>query len=402
MKKIVRVAKESVRMIRSNKLRVFIMMLGMAVGIAALTIMVCVSRGVYEEVMDTVNQQGPDLLQVRPGTDVYASSTEVVSLVTEDADAIQQNVGNIVAIAPVKDRKEIEVEYEDKFTFTRIFGIIPIWAEIRDFDAIRGEFISEEDVAFSARVCVIGQVVKDNLFGDADPIGQTIQINDVPFTVKGELQPKGIGAEGRERDNRIVVPITTYTSRLFRDISLTQIVITVRDVALMDKTVEDVAAVLRERHRIAPGESDDFAMRTPQDLIDIAYSTSRSLLNLLTGIAIVTLLVAGVVIMNIMLAVVSARRSEIGIRRALGARKNDILRQFLIECLLISLMGGALGVLLGYGGSLIISSFGITDSKVTILALAAAIVFCSLIAIVFGLYPSRKAAVQNPVDALRV
>lgn len=405
MNRIARIAKESFRMIGGNRLRTFIMMLGVAVGVASLTMMICVSKGAYEEVMNIVNRQGPDLLQVRPGTDKHtglpSGSREVVSLIEEDVDAILQHIGNIRAASPVKDRKEIEVKYGDKFTLTRIFGVNPIWSQIRDFGPGRGEFISDEDVSFAARVCVIGQTVKKNLFEDTDPIGQTIRIKDVPFTVKGELKWKGISAEGRDRDDRIIVPIATYFKRLFRDVYLTQIVITVADTSKMDKTVEDVRTLLRERHKIAPDEPDDFAMRTPQDLVDLAHGTSRSLINLLTGIVGVSLLVAGIVITNIMLASVSARRNEIGIRRALGARKGDILSQFVMECLLITMMGGIVGTILGYGGSVALSSMKVAASKITPLALAASIVSCSIIAVVFGIYPARKAANHSPVDALR-
>jgi len=405
MTRIVRIARESFRMARNNRLRAFIMILGIAVGVTSLTMIICVSQGVYKEVMDTVNRQGPDLLQVRPGSDKHtglpSGSREVVSLIEEDVDAIRQHVGNIVAISPVKDRKEIEVKGGDNFTLTRVFGVAPMWDQIRDFGPHRGTFISEEDVSFAARVCLIGQTVKKNLFGEADPIGQTIQIKDVPFTVKGELVWKGISSAGRDRDDRIIIPITTYTKRLFRDVHLTQIVITVEDIDYLNKTVEDVSAVLRERHKLAPGEPDDFAMRTPQDLIDMAYGASRSLINLLTGIVGISLLVAGIVITNIMLASVSARKGEIGIRRALGARKNDILQQFMIECLFISLMGGVLGTILGYVGSIILSSMNVAASNVTPLAFVAAIITCSLIAVIFGIYPAKKAANQNPLDTLR-
>ena len=405
MSRRVRITRESFRMMGSHRLRFFIMTLGVAVGVASLTLTICVSRGAYENVMDIVNRQGPDLLQVRPGTDKHtglpSGSREVMSLIEEDVDAILQHVGNIAAASPVKDRKDIEVEYGDKFTLTRIFGVTPVWSEIRDFGPVRGEFISDEDLAFAARVCLIGQTVKNNLFGDEDPIGQTIRINEVPFVVKGELIWKGISSAGRDRDDRIIVPISAYTKRLFRDLHLTQIVITIADTRRLNQTVEDVRSVLRERHNIGSGEPDDFAMRTPQDLIDLAYGTTKSLLRLLTGIAVVTLLVAGIVIMNIMLASVTARRNEIGIRRAFGARRSDILSQILMECLLISLLGGLLGTLLGFGGSVLLSSINAASSKVSLLALAASIAACGLIGVVFGMYPARKAANQSPVDTLR-
>jgi putative ABC transport system permease protein len=170
----------------------------------------------------------------------------------------------------------------------------------------------------------------------------------------------------------------------------------------MDKTIEDVRALLRERHKIAPGEPDDFAMRTPQDLVNMASEASRSLINLLIGIAGFSLLVSGIVITNIMLASISARKNEIGIRRAFGAKKGDILNQFVMESFLIAIMGGILGTILGYGGSVTLSILKVAASKITLLALAASIVSCAVIALVFGLYPAKKAANQNPVDALRV
>lgn len=405
MNRLGRISKESFRMMWGNRLRVFIMMLGMIIGVGSLTMMICVSHGAYEEVIDMVTRQGMDLLQIRPGTDKHTGlptgSREVVSLIEEDVDAILQHIGNIVAASPVKDRKKIEVKNEGRFTQSRIFGVTPVWAQIRDFGPSRGGFISDEDISFASRVCLIGQTVKKNLFGESDPIGQTIRIKDVPFTVKGELKPKGISAAGRDRDDRIVVPITTYTKRLFRDVHLNQIVITIENTDKFDKTMEEVRSLLRERHNIAPGESDDFAMRTPQDLIDLAYEASESLINMLIGIAGVSLLVAGIVITNIMLALVSSRRTEIGIRRALGARKNDILLQFMIECFLISLIGGILGTVLGFGGSLILSSMEVAAAKITPLVLATSVLSCVLIAVIFGLYPARKAANQNPVDALR-
>lgn len=405
MTRVIRIIKESFRMLMNNRLRGLIMIMGIAIGVTSLAMTVCVSVGVYNNVMETVNKQGPDLIQVRPGTDKFnspaAGSREALSLRDEDYEAILQHIGNIDSISPVKDRKEIEVKYEDKNTHTRIFGVNPIWGRVRDFNAIRGSFISDEDVAAAARVCVIGQIVKKNLFGDADPIGQTIQIMDVPFTVKGELESKGTSAEGRDRDDRIITPFTTYSMRVFRDSPLSQIVIKVKDIDKLYKTVEDVQAVLREQHKIETGEPDDFAIRTPKDLIDMAYGTSRSLIKVLTIIAVITLLAAGIVIMNIMLASVSARKSEIGIRRALGARKNDILNQFMIECIILSLMGGILGTILGYCGAIILSNLDVSASNLTPLALAAAIVSCCLIAVVFGIYPARKAANQNPVDILR-
>lgn len=406
MNRLVRIARESFRVLRENRLRAFIMMLGMAVGVASLTLTMSVSRGAYVEVMAIVNEQGAELLQIRPGTDRHtgpaAGSAEAVSLVEEDFDVIVERVGNIRAAAPVRDRRDAEVTYGDQFTLSRVFGVIPIWAEIRDFGAGRGEFITDDDVASLARVVVIGQTVKRNLFGDADPIGETIRIGDVAFRVKGELELKGISAEGRDRDDRMVIPFSTFYQRLFRDLPLTQIVITVADLDRMDETVADVRGVLRERHGLGPNEPDDFAMRTPQDLINVAYETRQSLISILAGIAAVSLLVAGIVIMNIMLASVSARKREIGMRRAVGARKADILGQFLVEGLVVALIGGVVGTLFGFAGATLMAALDVAASRITIQALVASLVACSAIAVVFGIFPAKRAADQHPVDALRV
>jgi putative ABC transport system permease protein len=406
MSRMMHILRESFRVVKENRLRAFIMMLGMAVGVASLSLTMSVSRGAYVEVMAIVNEQGADLLQIRPGTDRHtgpaAGSPEAVSLVEDDFAVIVERVGNIRAAAPVRDRRDVDVTYGDQFTLTRVFGVIPIWAEIRDFGAVRGEFITDDDVASSSRVVLIGQTVKRNLFGDVDPIGETIRIGDVAFVVKGELEPKGISAEGRDRDDRMVIPFSTFYMRLFRDIPLTQIVITIADLDRMDETVGDVRSVLREQHGLGPDEPDDFAMRTPEDLINVAYETRQSLINILTGITVVSLLVAGIVIMNIMLASVSARKREIGMRRAVGARKADILGQFLVEGLVVALVGGVVGALLGFGGATVLAALDVAASRITIQALLVSLVACTVIAVVFGMFPAKRAADQHPVDALRV
>ncbi len=392
-------------MLGGSRPRVLTMMLAMAVGVGALMLVICVGQGTKKEVLDIVARQGLDLLQIRPGTDRHtglpSGDRSVVSLIEPDVDAITQQIGNIELVGPVMDQKRIDVKHGDKFTQTRIFGVTPEWEFIRDFGPRRGEFISEEDLSRSARVCLIGQTVKKNLFGDADPIGQTIRIKDVPFVVKGELSYKGISAAGRNRDDRIVVPITTFSRRLFKQIHLTQIVITVSDTEAVGATVEELRHLLRQRHRIPDGAPDDFAMRTPRDLIDLAYGARKTVNNLLTGISVVALLVAGIVASNVMLISVSARRSEVGVRRALGATGADIRKQFLIESLLIAWLGGLLGALLASIVGFALSSVGVATIRVSAMAFGISIASCTAIAVASALYPAKRAASVDPVQALR-
>lgn len=400
-----RIAREALATIAGNRLRFLMMIAAIFIGIASLTVVICISQGTKQRVMMLVSRHGLDALMIRPGSGKESGTPggdrSIVSLSEADALAIETSVRNVLRVAPVQNQRGLEVKYAEKSITTMVFGVTPAWAEVRRFGAAEGEFISGEDMMLSSRVCLLGRTVKKSLFGDADPVGQTIRIRNVAFIVKGVLVEKGASASGKDRDDRIVIPLTAASKRLFARTYLNQIVIQVRDVRAIHSTADDIRTLLRERHGLRSGAVDDFAIREPKELIDVASGTSTTLTALLLAMAGIAMLVGGIVIMNIMLISVSERRAEIGLRRAVGARKRDITGQMLIECLSVALAGGLLGVLFGVGVTTVLSLAGIAASRVGWLPFAVSVVCCSAIAVVFGIYPAKKAASIDPIAALR-
>ncbi len=375
------------------------------IGIASLTVVICISQGTKQRVMMLVSRHGLDALMIRPGsgkkTSAPSGDRSIVSLLQDDARAIEASVQNVLRVAPVQNQRGMDVKYKEKLIATTVFGVTPAWAEVRGFGASEGAFISAEDMMLNSRVCLLGRTAKKSLFGDADPLGQTIRIRNVAFIVKGVLIEKGASVSGKDRDDRIVIPLSTASKRLFAQAYLNQIVVQARDVRVIHKTAKDIQTLLRKRHGLRPGVIDDFSIREPKELADMASGTSATLTALLLAMAGISMLVGGLVIMNIMLISVSERRAEIGLRRAVGARKRDITSQMLIECLSVSLAGGLLGVLFGVGITTVLSLAGIAAGKAGWLPFAVSVVCCSAIAIAFGIYPAKKAASINPIAALQ-
>jgi len=400
-----RIAREALATIAGNKLRFFMMITAIFIGIASLTVVICISQGTKQRVMMLVSRHGLDALMIRPGSGKKAGAPggdrSIVSLSEDDARAIEASVRNVLRVAPVQNQRGMDVKYKERSIATTVFGVTTAWAEVRGFGAAEGAFISAEDMMLSSRVCLLGRTARESLFGDADPVGQTIRIRNVAFIVKGVLVEKGASASGKDRDDRIVIPLSTASKRLFAQTYLNQIVVQARDVRAIQETAKDIRALLRERHGLRPGAIDDFSIREPKELADMASGTSATLTALLLAMAGISMLVGGLVIMNIMLISVSERRAEIGLRRAVGARKRDITRQMLIECLSVALAGGLLGVLFGVGITTVLSLAGIAASKAGWLPFAVSVVCCSAIAIAFGIYPAKKAASIDPIAALR-
>jgi len=405
MSRPLRIVREALATIVSNKLRFFMMITAIFIGIVSLTVVICISQGTKQRVMLLVSRHGLDTLMVRPGsgkkTSAPGGDRSIVSLSEDDAKAIEASVRNVLRVAPVQNQRGMDVKYKERSITTTVFGVTPAWAEVRGFGASEGAFISAEDMMLSSRVCLLGRTVKKTLFADADPVGQTIRIRNVAFIVKGVLVEKGASVSGKDRDDRIVIPLSTASKRLFAQTYLNQIVVQARDVRSIHETAKDIRALLRERHGLRPGAINDFSIREPKELADMASGTSATLTALLLAMAGISMLAGGLVIMNIMLISVSERRAEIGLRRAVGARKRDITRQMLIECLSVALAGGLLGVLFGMGITTVLSLAGIAASKVGWLPFAVSVVCCSAIAIAFGIYPAQKAASIDPIVALR-
>jgi putative ABC transport system permease protein len=381
------------------------MMLGLVIGVASLTVVICIGQGTRAKVMQMVAKQGWDLIMVRAGAakQVFAPTTDrtIASLAEADAQAIEAELGNIRYVSSVQNERGWETIYGDKSVKTRIFGVGPTWHHIRHRPVERGEFLSQADLVNMSKVAILGSRTANTLFGDANPVGQTVRIGSEAFQVKGVFEESGVAPGGEDWDDRVVIPFTTSSKRLFGRLYLEQIVVQVRDPRKLPQTAERIRQLLRERHQIRAGAEDDFFVREPTDVKEAALKTSSTLTTLLLATSGIALLVGGIVIMNLMLIAVSQRGHEIGLRRTVGARRKDILGQFLLEALGVALVGGLLGAVVGAGIAAFLTWRGVAVSQITWIPFLIALITCGSVAVVFGLYPARKAARVDPVAALR-
>lgn len=393
-----------------NRLRTFFMMVGIMVGITVLTVVLSAGMGARERIMERVRVFGLESMmvwaggptdQTRIGPQGGGGSSVTATLKMEDADAIRDEVSAVREVAPFARSGQTEVGWRDRSFTAPTFGITPEWEDVWDWPLARGSFITYQDNETLARVAAIGPTVVRELFGDEDPMGQVIQVGGVPFQVTGILGEKGISAGGGDMDNRVFVPLTTYLRRVANVDYLAGIRVQVGDLREMDDAVADITALLRERHGIAPGEVEDFRITTPTEvtaMVEEMQGTFNLFLILVAGIALV---VGGVVVANIMLLSVGERRKEIGLRLAVGARTRHIHRQFLLESVGVTFLGGIGGILLGLMGNVVMERFTGTPALLTWHVLAVGILFSTVVGVVAGLHPARKAAAMAPVDALR-
>jgi putative ABC transport system permease protein len=305
-------------------------------------------------------------------------------------------------VSGVQNLRGINVVYEDRSVVTRAFGVEPNWLAIRHRDVAEGAFLSEPDMVAMARVVVLGVKVARALFPEGGAVGRTVRINNDPYTVKGVFIELGTDAAGIDDwDDRIVVPLTTSARRLFNRPYFEQIVVRVSDVQRVPETAERIRELLAVRHGIAPGQPADFFVREPDDVEGEALETASTLSALLLAISIVALVAGGLIIMNVMVASVSQRSREIGLRRAMGARASDISRQFLLESLFVALAGGAVGVVAGTAIAAALGAAGMASSRITWVPFAVALVACVVVGLVFGIHPAHKAARVDPATSLR-
>ena len=400
-----RMARHVVHTLVANRGRSLLMMLGVAVGVAVLSAVIVLGQGTRDRVTGLVNKHGLDMLMVRAGGEVQVfapkSDRGLAVLFEADARAIESEIPNVQLISAVQNQRGITVVHEDRSVTTRGFGVEPDWMEIRRWGVAEGSFITPDDMASSARVALLGVKVARELFPDGGAIGRVVRVNNDPYTVKAVFIEMGTDAGGDDWDNRIVVPLSTATRRLFGRPSLEQIVIRVKDARRLPETAERVRALLRVRHQIASGKPDDFFVREPENVRGAALETSSTLSTVLIVVSLVALLAGGLVIMNLMLSGVTQRAPEIGLRRAVGARSADISREFLLEALFVSLAGGLLGALIGVAIAQGLAAAGMVDGRVTWIPFAIAIVACAAIGVGFGLYPARRAARLDPATSLR-
>jgi putative ABC transport system permease protein len=395
------------RSMSRNRMRTFFMMAGVMIGICSLTILDSVGENTKRETMKRFkNMIGTfDTVIIRPGagkTRGMVSLTNVPpTLKFADAAAIAAELPEIKQVALLQNAFDIDVKYKDRNVSPAIFGVSANWLDLRGDHVVQGNFISEEDMQSLARVAILGSDVLPVLFPEGDTMGKTIRIGDVPFQVKGVLASRGAGPGGGSLDNLILIPVTTASKRLFNRDFLTMMIAQVREPEKSDAAVAKIAALLRERHHIAPSALDDFTLTSPQAVMAQVTQMGSTLSTILKGTAAIAMLIGGAVIMSLMLISVSERRKEIGLRRSVGANRQDILLQFILEASLVSSIGGLIGIVLGLGGTNLVARM---QHLPPILALPAFEWTAGLsvgLGLVFGIYPAWRATQVDPVKALR-
>jgi len=404
--RMLRLARQAAGALWSQKGKAFLMMLGTAVGIMLLTAVVGLSAGVEKRINEIMNTFGPRSMMVRAGggqmMGMGGRAASGSTLKLDDVAAVRAQLADKAVVAALIIQDDTPIKAGDQSTQTDVMACDPNFPQAFDWYVASGEPIDDDDESSMARVCVLGTTVAKNLFPDQDPVGQHLLVNKVQFTVKGVLASRGTNTMGFDLDDRMWIPLSTGMRRLFHMDSVRTIRINVRQAKDVGPVGEELTALLRERHRISPGEDDDFTIRTPDWIAQRIRGMSRTTELVGGALAAVALIVGGVVLMNILLLSVSERIPEIGLKRALGAGRRDIFMEFLTESVLVSLLGMALGVLLGLIPVFVIPKlFPMMLMAVTWKTFAYAALFSSTVGAVFGVQPARRAAKLDPVEALR-
>ena len=399
----VNIVKVGLRSIARNKMRSALTMLGIVIGVGCVIVTNGIGNGAAMSIQSNINSLGANFIMVFPGA-VTAGGARIFSaqssLTEDDAHAIKAECPSVAYVSPGARSAGTIVAGENNWS-TEIFGSDVDWPFIRSWNLALGSFFSEAEVKAAAKVAVLGNSVKQNLFPDSDPIGAVIRIKNVPFKVVGVLEKKGGSTMGNDQDDQVVIPYTTVMKRLSGNNRLNMVQVSAKSPDEIQTAMVEIKALLRQRHRLGPGQDDDFMMRSQEEIAATASETTKTLSALLASIAIVSLVVGGIGIMNIMLVSVTERTREIGIRMAIGAKSRHVLAQFLLEAVTLSVVGGGIGVALGIGVARLIAR--LKDWPVTVDSSSIAIAFgvSALIGIFFGFYPAWKAAALDPIEALR-
>ena len=398
-----RIVSEGIQALGANKLRTFFMMAGTIVGIAALTVIMAMGKGTEKKVMQRVNNFGIRAIMVTAGGGKGMSPPQegITTLRLEDLEAIRNQVSGIEVLTPGVMKRGASIKAGASQTQANVFAVEPEWYDAWDWHIQSGDPISAEDVSTMGRACNLGTTPSRTLFGGASPIGEYIQIGNTRFLVKGVLESKGTSPMGTDFDNRVLIPLTTGMRRFLNQDYISYIRVKVKDPKRLTEIGDKIRGILHERHHITPPQEDDFAIVTAADVAKMARGISGTLSSLLIALAALSLIVGGIVLMNILLISVSERVKEIGLRRALGATQSDIFQQFLAESLAITLLGMILGCVLGWGASMFVATFIKASVVISWEPFALAVVFSLVVGLFFGIQPARRAARLKPVEALR-
>ena len=390
--------------ILKNKMRTLLTMLGIVIGVGAVIVMVAVGHGAQSMIESQISSLGTNLIVVMPGSSSQGGASQGAGtfnrLTVDDAEKIKREGTLLAAVSPVVTTRTQVIGGAGNWR-TMIQGVSTDFLTIRDWSVTSGALFSDADVKASRKVAVLGATVAKNLFPDDDAVGAQIQLGKVPFTVGGVLASKGQNAGGNDQDDVILVPYTTAQNRLSGRVFIGQILASTFTPQDIPAAQEEIAGIMRDAHRISDGAPDDFTVRNQTEIAEAATKTTSVMTGLLAAIASISLLVGGIGIMNIMLVSVTERTREIGIRMAIGARGSDVLTQFLVESIVMSVLGGLVGLALGFGGGALLGHLTGWTVSTPMSAVAIAVGFSGAVGVFFGYYPARKAAALNPIQALR-
>ena len=388
-----------------NKMRTLLTMLGIIIGVASVIAMLAIGEGSKESIRTAISSMGSNMIAIKPGADmrggVRRSRTEMESLTLKDYNAIKNQASLLTYITPSVDGGGQVINGSNNWP-TTIHGVNPDYLNIKVWDLQSGSMFTDAEVKSAGKVAIIGQTIVDNIFPDGtDPVGQMMRFNNIPFKVIGVLEEKGESTSGQDQDDLVIAPYTTVQKRILAINHLMEIIASAVSEDEAQNAVTEISEILRVQHKLTEDEDDDFHVRSMEELISTFSSTSEMLTILLVSIASISLLIGGIGIMNIMYVSVKERTKEIGLRMAVGGKGADILMQFLIEAILISITGGILGVILGLGSTVFIEKFLNWPTSIALYSIIISFAVCAITGIFFGWYPARKAAALDPITALR-
>ena len=397
--------KIALKALSNNKLRGFLTMLGIIIGVASVITMLAIGQGSKKSIQAEISEMGSNMIMIGPGGDrrggVQLSADDMESLKLKDLEDIKSQTRYVTYISPAVNSSGQAV-YGANNTPTTVYGVDLDYMEIRRYRVSDGDIFSEHDVKTAAKVCLIGKTVADELFPNGDnPVGKVIRFGTIPFRIVGMLESKGYNSMGMDQDDLIIAPYTTVQKRILAITHLQEIICSALSEEYTEQAIDEISGILRVNHKIRAGEDDDFTIRSQQELSSMLTSTTDMMTVLLAAVAGISLLVGGLGIMNIMYVSVTERTREIGLRMSIGAKGRDILAQFLIESILISVTGGLIGVLAGIGAALVVNIVAAFPIYIQPWSVFLSFAVCTVTGIFFGWYPAQKAAMLDPIEAIR-
>ena len=396
--------KIALRALNNNKLRAFLTMLGIIIGVASVITMLAIGQGSKKSIQAQIAEMGSNMIMIHPGADtrggVRQDPSAMQTLKMADYEALRNETSFLSAISPSVSSSGQLIAGNNNYP-SSVSGVGTEYLEIRQLSIENGEMFDESDIQTSAKVCVIGKTIADNLFPGEDPVGKIIRFNQVPFRVVGVLKSKGYNSMGMDQDDIVLAPYTTVMKRLLAQTYLSGIFASALSEEMTDNATEEITGILRRNHKLKDGDEDDFSIRSQQELSTMLNTTTDLMTTLLACIAGISLVVGGIGIMNIMYVSVTERTREIGLRMSVGARGIDILSQFLIEAILISITGGVIGVVIGCGASWVVKSAAHWPIFIQPWSVFLSFAVCTVTGVFFGWYPAKKAADLDPIEAIR-